>query len=300
VSGAVCLIAGRDQRPLVEELAAGLEVASVAGHGRIPGIPSFDTVDSALSATDDNRRIACFLSPYRNLERDVGAALEAGFHVLCRGLPATTSDGLEAVRGTARKHGLGLSWGGLYEHGRAHARMLKASAADDFGKPVFLRAAVEAAGVGMTAIWWALADACDQAAALTRSDPTRLHVTATSAGRVAHATATVSFANRATAQLSAIRAGAPEGDYLFLGSGGILTYAAAANRVVAFGPGGQEVRQPPGLRPEPEWLRAFCRAVVEGVAVEPTPSEETAGALALLRSMRKARRSGEVVEVRLR
>ncbi len=297
---AVCLVAGRDQRSLVEELAGGLEVASVVGQGRIPGIPSFDTVGSALSAVDGDRRIACFLSPYRNLEGDVVAALEAGFHVLCRGLPATTSDGIEAVCGTARKHGLALGWGGLYEHGRAHAKLLKASAEVDFGKPVFLRAAVEAAGAGMTAIWWALADACHQAAALARSDPTRLHVTATSAGRVTHAAATVSFANRATAQLSAIRAGAPEGDYLFLGSGGILTYAAAANRVVAFGPGGQEVRQPSGLRPEPEWLRTFCRAVAKGNDREPAVREETARAFAFLRSMRKARRSGEVVEVRLR
>ena len=115
-----------------------------------------------------------------------------------------------------------------------------------------------------------------------------------------HATLTVSFANRATAQLAAIRAGAPEGDYLFLGSGGILTYAAAANRVLAFGPGGQEVRQPPGLRPEPEWLRAFCRKVDEGDAGEPPANEETSRDFALLRSMRKARRSGGMVEVPLR
>ena len=297
---AVCLIAARDQRPLVEELAGTSEIASTAGGVRVSGIPTFETVRSALAAADGDVRIACFLSPNRNLEREVGAALEAGFHVLCRGLPATTRNRLEGVCGTARKQGVALSWGGLYEHGSAHTRLLEASAGEDFGKPVFLRAAVDAAGAGLTAVWWALADACAQAAALTRSAPSRLHVTATPAGRGVHATATVSFANRATAQLSAIRAGAPEGDYLFLGSGGILTYAAAANRVVTFGPGGQEVRQPPGLRPEPEWLRTFCRKVDEGDADEPPDSAETSRDFALLRSMRKARRSGEVVEVPLR
>lgn len=296
---AVCLVAGRGQRSLVEELAANLEIASVAGPVRVTGIPSFDTVDAALSGNEEDCRVACFLSPSGTLERDVGAALRAGFHVLCRGMPATSADRLEAICSTARESGLALSWAGSYEFGSAHARLLKASGENDFGRPVFLRAAVEAGGGSMTAAWWALADACSQAAALVRSGPARLHVTATPAGRGLHATATVSFANRATAQLAAIRAGAPEGDFLFLGSGGMLTYAAGSNRVVAFGPGGQEVRQPPGLRPEPAWLRAFCRAVAKGSAGGP-PGEETARDFALLRSMRKARRSGRVVEVPLR
>ena len=296
---AVCLVAGRGQQPLVEELAAGREIASVAGPLQVPGVPSFDTVGAALSATDGDGRIACFLTPYRNLERDVGAALGAGFHVLCRGLPATSANRLQELCSTALECGVGLSWGGTYEYGSAHARLLKASGGEDFGRPVFLRAAVDAGGGSMTATWWALADACAQAEALVRSGPARLHVAAASAGRATHATATVSFANRATAQLAAVRAGAPEGDYLFLGSGGILTYAAGSNRVVAFGPGGQEVRQPPGLRPEPAWLRAFGRAVAEGTAGG-HPGEEAARDFALLRSMRRARRSGGVVEVSLR
>ena len=296
---AVCLVAGRGQRPLVEELAASLEIASVAGPVRLPGTPSFDTVDTALSATEGDSRIACFPAPRPNLERDVGAALRAGFHVLCRGMPATSADRLEELCSTARECGVALSWGGSYEFGSAHDRLLKASGETDFGRPVFLRAAVEAGAGSMTAAWWALADACSQAAALVRSGPSRLHVTATSAGRGVHATATVSFANRATAQLAAVRAGAPEGDFLFLGSGGILTYAAGSNRVIAFGPGGQEVRQPPGLRPEPAWLQAFCLAVAEGAAGGP-PGEEAARDLPLLRSMRRARRSGGVVEVPLR
>ena len=296
---AVCLIPGRGQRPLVEELAASLEIASVAGPVRLPGIPSFDSVDTALSATVGDSRIACFLAPRPNLARAVGAALRAGFHVLCRGMPATSAGRLEELCSTARECGVCLSWAGSYEYGSAHARLLKASGGNDFGRPVFLRAAVEAGGGSMTAAWWALADACSQAAALVRSGPSRLHVTAAAAGRGVHATATVSFANRATAQLAGIRAGAPEGDFLFLGSGGMLTYAAGSNRVVAFGPGGQEVRQPPGLRPEPAWLRAFCRAVAQGSADGP-PGEETARGFALLRSMRRARRSGGVVEVPLR
>ena len=296
---AVCLVAGRGQRPLVEELAASLEIASAAGPVRLPGIPSFATLGTALSATEGDSRIACFLAPRPNLERDAGAALRAGFHVLCRGIPASSADRLEELRSTARECGVALSWAGSYGFGSAHARLLKASGENDFGRPVFLRAAVEAGGGSMTAAWWALADACSQAAALVRSGPSRLHVTAAAAGRGVHATATVSFANRATAQLAAIRAGAPEGDFLFLGSGGILTYAAGSNRVIAFGPGGQEVRQPPGLRPEPAWLQAFCRAVAEGDAGGP-PGEETARDFALLRSMRKARRSGGVAEVPLR
>ena len=295
---AVCVVAGRGQQPLVEELAASLEIASVTGPLRVPGIPSFDTVDAALSATEGDSRIACFLTSRPNLQRHVGAAIRAGFHVLCRGIPATSADGLEEICSTALECGVGLSWGGTYEYGSAHAQLLKASGENDFGRAVFLRAAVEAGGGSMTAAWWALADACSQAAALVRSGPARLHVAAASAGRSVHATATVSFANRATSQLAAIRAGAPEGDFLFLGSGGILTYAAGSNRVVAFGPGGQEVRQPPGLRPEPAWLQAFCRAVAEGDAGGP-PGEETARDFALLRSMRKARRSGGVVEVPL-
>ena len=297
---AVCLVAARDQRSLVEELAGTSEIASTAGPVRVSGIPSFDTVGSALAAADGDVRIACFLSPHRNLEREVGAALNAGCHVLCRGLPATSSNRLQAVLNTARERGVGLSWGGLYEHGNTHARLLNASAGEDFGRPVFLRAAVAAPGAGMTGIWWALAEACAQAGVLARSAPSRLHVAATSAGRAMHATVTVAFANRATAQLSAIRAGAPEGDYLFLGSGGILTYAAAANRVVAFGPGGQEVRQPSGLRPEPQWLGAFCRKIVAGDTGEAPAHEATSRDFALLRSMRKARRSGGVVEVPLR
>ena len=295
----VCLVSGKQGKKVVDAITRILPVDCIVGSVTIGDIVNVPNLEQALARLPKGNRIVCFLSSSRNIEKDVLMALRSGAHVLSRGIPAKSLKDFENLITTAKQEQVVFHCGGVYAHTNANARMIEASADPNFGRPVFLRATVDGGVANLVEIWWALSDALNQALALIRSKPTQLHVTANTHSRVLHGVITISCENRASAQISAIKAGAPEGDFLFLGTGGMLTYAAGNNRTVSFGPNGEQVNHLCTSNGEPEWLRWFVEKIGGNLNLKGRQPLDIASTFNLLRALRKSQRAKETITVPL-
>ena len=296
---AICLVAGRNQGELVEDLCRTCpSVVSVAGPVRpLSGIEMFDDLPQALDGVGAD--IVCLLSPSRDTGDQVMAAISKGAHVLCRGLPATSAAALEELLSAAHRGGVALSWNEVSSYSPLHRRLLEGSAELAFGSPVFLRSMVDGNPGSLLAVWWALSSALAQARSLVAAPPSRLHVTAALSRRRCTGTATVAFENRASAQLTAVPAPLVEGDVMLVGTGGILSYEPSVNRLVTFGGSARTVRTHRSVRPEPEWLRSFADRIDNGQPGDYPEVADATAELQLLAGLRKAQRSRKAVDLPL-
>ena len=291
-------MAAADQVAAVRAMAAHQAVVGVVWHGarRAPPLelPRFDTVARALDVAEQD--VLCVLAPYRSLAKDLECALDAGISCLCAGPPETSETRVAGLLERAAHRRLRQQWGGLACASPSFRRLLELRQRPSFGQPVYLRW-VAGNGRGPVRAWWALRDLLCGAVHLLASPPSTLWVTAVRRrGPACHATATLSTASGATAQLAICPQYLPgAGEALLLGTGGLLEADGEPGLRFA-GQGTVSHGSAEDVLAEPGWLAGFAAQPAERAIAHPQiPGADRP----LLAALRQALSSGQPIAVTL-
>ena len=254
-------------------------------------LPFYGDLTAMLQET--GARTCVFLSPYKNLHKDIKICLEIGVDVLCAG-PVPQLDEHMSQQLMAQS-GARLCLGGVHNTSPLFNKAQDQRCKPSFAETVYLRLVSGAHGPGLLPAWWSVCNQWSFALDLLGQTPSLVHISAYHHGRAYQVTLTAATATGTSIQLITAPQ-RPVGELTLLGQGGLISASAAQSGIATAN--AHNIQMMPDVLPPAEiaWLQSFEEKNTPPIS-DGYPSL-VYGPI-FLRGLRQALRQGKPIPIKL-